>query len=516
MALIDQLENVTIGPKSFSGGRNTEWSQDMGKERGDGGVLPNQLIMLQNFDVGSMGALIGRRGTNEMNSTAINSGARIRSIHFYTKASTGTKYCLVQTGTEIGTFNLTTGAWTQLATGISTISMRWVNWNDNAYAFNGTGIYKFDGTNWTQVQDSDADTPDSMDGTVLDDVLFTAWDTTSYPSRVPYSDAFDAEAWTATNFRRIREGDGQDIIGIDTVGNKILCRRSNSALWLHGSGIESFAEEFLSEEIGQIGRMTSAKRGGAVFFQGNRGIEYFYPGTPALFNNVTRDTCQSEILGYSRTIRDAAVAIYHQKTDRYLISYPDASTPIIFVFFANMPLLAPDGNMWFPHSTYTGLTVTAMAVDSEEGAEGKLYFGTDDGYVLEADYGYTDSGSVINGTLKWGYTNCEIPNQVKNFARVFIPARCTGGLQVTVDVDYLKKIKSKITPTYTPEGVGIWDSSSWDDCNWASENVGTRKARYTKMNGIRIAVQIKKDMNDLTEIHPFIVEYFPKEKVRWP
>ena len=512
---MDQLESNVIGPKSFTGGRNKEWSQDMSMEEGGGGVLPTQLIELENFDVGAMGALIGRKGTNTINGTAINSGARIHSIYFYYKSTTSTLYCMVQAGTSVYTLDLSTGAATAIKHSLSATPMKWLTWNDNAYAFNGTGIYKFDGTTWSQIQDTDADCPDSVDGVVFQDVLFASRDGAN-KSRVPYSDDFDAEAWTATSFRRVRENDGQEIMGMDVVGDRIFCRRNNSCLYLHGGSIYDFAEEFLSEEVGQVGRMTGAVKEGSVMFQSNRGIEFFSPGNPKPFSNVSRDTCMAEIVGYTRDARDTAFGIYHPKTDRYLISYPDIDTPLIYAFFMNVPLLAQDGNLWFPHTVYSGLDVSSMAVDDTPGSAGKLYFGTTDGYVMEANYGYSDDGSAIPGLIKWGYTDCGIPNATKNFSRAFMPARCTGALQVTLDVDFGKKSSVKTTPSYTPEDVLIWDSGNWDEKVWASENVGTEKTRHLKMNGVRVAVQIQKSMTDLTEIHPFALEFFPKEKMRWP
>ena len=516
MALIDQLENMVIGPQSFKGGRNSEWSQDMSLEPGGGGVRPDQLIALKNFDVGSMGALISRKGVSKINAAAINSGAQIYSIYFYYKASTTTKYIMVQTGDAVGTFDLTTEIWTSKGTGLEAIPLKWLTWNDTCYAFNGTGIYKFDGTTWSQVQDSDADTPDSIDGCVFEDVLFTAWDTSSYKSRVPYSDEFDAETWAATDFRRIRENDGQEIIGIDVIMGRIFCRRTHSCLFLHGSSIYSFAEEFLTESIGQIGRMTGATKENSMLFQSNRGIEYFLPGSPNVFNNIARDTCMSELLTISRTNRNAACAIYHPKTDRYIISYPDETIPIMFVFFLNIPQISEDGNIWFPHTTYTGLTVTAMAVDDEIGGEGKLYFGSDDGFIYEADYQYTDESTAIEGLVKWGYSDLGIPNQVKNVARVFVPAEARGSLQVTLDMDFQKVSKTKNTGTYSPSDVGVWGTSTWGNAKWNRQLVTTRKARFTKANGIRAAIQIQKDFSNKCEIHPFDIEYFPKEKTRWP
>lgn len=517
MPMLDNIDFMTIGPSTFIGGRNAEWSKDMSLKEAGGGVTPDQCIELDNFDIFSAGPAIGRKGTHKLNSTALVNSGRVRSMYFYYKASTSTKYFLVQCGNEIGKVSLVDGAWTKLATLTTTEPLKWITWNDNAYAFNGTGIHKFDGTTWSNVQTVDADAPDSTDGCILQDVLFTARDTSTYPSRVPFSDAFDAETWSATDYRRVREGDGQQIIGIDVLYNRIIARRTRSIVWLHGSSIYDFAEEWLSEEVGQVGRMTGTPIAeSALMFQSNRGIEYFDPNKPIALNNIVRDTCMTEILGISRTNREAACAIYHPKTNRYLISYPDEATPLIYVFYLSIPRQSPDGAVWFPHAVYKDLTVTAFAVDSTVGSEGKLYFGTKTGYVLEADYGYTDDGAEIAGKIKWGYTDCGIPNQVKGVSRVYVPARARGSLQITTDIDFGKVNKTKFTSSYSDPDSGIWDTSHFDAATWAGELIATRHARFLKCKGVRVAIQIQKNFVSKTEIHPFVIEFFPVEKLRWP
>jgi len=510
------LDSKFIGPPTFIGGRNVDWSQDMASSRKEGGVLPSQCIELENFNIDEQGILTSREGTDKINSTAINSGGQIHSMHRYYKASTQAKYFMLQTGTKVGTVALGTGAFSEKATGLAATPLKWITWNDNCYAFNGTGIYKFDGTTWSQIQDSDADCPDSVDGVVLNDVLFTARDGATYPSRVPYSKEFDAEDWTATDFRRINERDGHIIISLLRSGSKILCLKDLSAWWLYGSSIYSFREEKLSDDLGQIGRQASVSFEDKAFFQSNRGIEYFDPSTPRMFNNIARGTCADELTSLSRTVREAAVMIYWPKKHRLLVSYPTAGTPIIYVFYLQHPRVDEDGNIWFPHSTYTGITVTAMVVLDATGDAGELYWGTDDGYIYQFDSGWSDDGTAIDWRFKWGFTDCGLPIHVKNFSRVYLPARTVGTLDITLNMDFSKKTQSKTTTTYLPTEVGIWDAGKWDEAKFGEAYVLTRHTRYNKMNGIKAAIIVSGNSIAKVEIHPFKIEYVPKERVRFP
>lgn len=519
LANVDNLRPQFVGPNTFVGGRNVDWAEDMASGKKEGGVLPSQCIILENFDVDAQGILTGRKGTTKINSTAINSGAQIHSIYRYRQASTTTNYFLLQCGAKVYTINLTTGTATEIATGLAQVPLKWKTWNDKAYGANGTGIYKYcptDGTPWQQVQSIDADCPDASDITVFEDVMFAAQDGSTYPSRVHYSDEFDGEAWVSTDFRRIRERDGQEIMSLQSLGSRILCLKDKSAWLLYGSSIYSFAEELISDEIGQIGRVAFAGHEDKAFFQSNRGIEYFDPATPKQFNNIARGTCQREIMGYTRTVRNNAVMCYWPLYNRLLVSYPGASTPTVYVFFMNHPQIDEDGNVWFPHSIYTGITVTAMCVTSASGDSHELYWGTDDGFLYKYDQNYQDDGSDITASMKWGFTDCGLPMIVKNFSRCYVPARVTGTINVTLDVDFSLDTQQKTTATYLPAGTAVFGTGVFGTAVFGGAYVNNRGVRFTTMNGIKAAVLIQISYGDKVELHPFRLEYYPKERLRFP
>lgn len=520
LAGVDAMRPQFVGPNTFIGGRNVDWAEDMASGKKEGGVLPSQCIILENFDIDSQGILTGRKGTTKMNSTAVNSGAQIHSIYRYRQASTTTNYFIVQCGTKVYTMVLATGAVTEIATGLAQVPLKWVTWNDKAYGANGTGIYKYcptDGTPWQQVQSIDAQTPDANDITVFQDVMFAAQNGTSFPSRVFWSDEFDGEAWDdTTNFRRVRERDGQEIMSLEALGGRVLCLKDKSAWFLYGSSIYSFAEELISDEIGQIGRMASAGHEGKKFFQSNRGIEYFDPSTPKQFNNIARGTCQKEIMAYSRSVRNNAVMCYWPLYNRLLVSYPGATIPTVYVFFLNHPQMEEDGNIWFPHTIYTGITVTAMCVTSASGDAQELYWATDGGFVYKYDQNYQDAGVNITGSMKWGFTDCMSPTLVKNFSRCYVPARITGTMNITLDVDFSATTQQKTTTTYLPTGTGVFGTGVFGTAVFGGAYVLNRSVRYTRMNGIKAAILIQVSYGDRVEIHPFCLEYYPKERVRFP
>lgn len=514
---IESIMPQYVGPPSFIGGRNVDWASDMASAPKEGGVLPTQCIRLENLDIDDNGILVSRKGTDLINSSAINSGEEMYSMYQYYKASTASKYFIIHTDQKIGVVNLGTGAFTDKTGGLTipTTPTKWITWNDMAYGFNGTGILKFDGTDLTNIQDSDADATDSVDGTVLDDILWTARDT-GYASRVPYSNAFDAETWTATDFRRIEERDGQSIMSLTRLGSKILCLKDLSAWLLYGSSIYSFSEENLSREIGQRGVRAIASNEDKVFFQSNRGVEYFDQNSPRLFNNIARGTCAKEIAGYTRAQKDAAVMQYWAKGDRLFLSYPDLANPKVYVWFLRHPQIDEDGNIWFPHTVYTGITVRSMCVADVPGDEGKLYWGTDDGFIYEFDSGWDDNGTAIDILMEWGFTNAGIPQKVKNWSRAILRSLCLGTFTAKLSMDFGKKISSKTTDTFMPSQIALWDSAVWDSDLWAESRVSSIITRYNKMNGIDASLTLSRANETKTEIHPFKLEFYPKEFQRWP
>ncbi len=512
------VQPIRVGPPSFIGGRNVDWGPNMQSGRKSGGVLPTQCIQLDNFDIDPSGHLVARAGSDKLNSTAIDSGSQIRSLYRYYKASTQAKYEIMHVGTKIGTVNLSTGAFTDGTAGLTipVTPTRWLTWNDMAYGFNGTGILKFDGTTFSQIQASDADCPDSIHGTVLDEVLFTARDGAAAPSRVPYGDDLTAETWTATSFRRIRDRDAGIIMSLFTGGNRILCIKNLSVFWLHGSSIYDFAEELITDNIGQIGLMASDIYEDKVFFQSSRGIEYFDASSPKLFNNIARGTCSEEITGYSRSQRVAAVMRYWPKKNRLFVSYPTLATPLIYVFFLNHPNVDEDGNIWFPHTVYKGLTVTAMGIVDADGDNCDLYFGTDAGFIYKYDVGWSDEGTAITALAEWGFTHGGVPERVKNFSHAIIPAKCTGTFTVALNVDFSKRIDSVNSPIYLAAGTALWGSGIWGTSKWSGGSILSRTLRFHKMNGQKASLKISRSNAEHFEIHPFLLEFTPKEIQRWP
>jgi len=492
----------------------------------EGGIWVSQGTFDCDYERGYNGLYLSQRGITVNNMVAhidyikigtglgefLDSTLTVHSMYRYYKTSTATAYHLAQIGTQIGTFVPSTGIFTALATGLAEVPLKWLTWNDMAYAFNGTGIYKFDGTTWTQVQSIDPDCPDAIDGVVLDDVLFAARDGATYPSRVLYSAEFNAEDWTATHYRRVSERDGHSIMSMIRIGSKIACLKDLSIWILNGSSKYDFSEEKLTSELGQVGRMASALCADKFFFQSGRGIEYFDPSSPQQFNCISRGTCSNEIVNnYTRAEREAAVMCYWPKKDRLFVSYPTLTVPTIYVFFLKHPKVTEDNNIWFPHSIYTGITATSFMIANAPADEETLYIGTDEGQILQYGTGYDDNSAAVTGTMQWGYTNDKDMVHVKDWSRLVLPGDIAGTFTAELDVDYGKKTSSKSTPAYTDTDAAEWDSAIWDTSEWAISTVRTKITRFLKMKGISAAIKLTGVSAGRQEIHPFLLEYYPLE-----
>lgn len=103
-----------------------------------------------------------------------------------------------------------------------------------------------------------------------------------------------------------------------------------------------------------------------------------------------------------------------------------------------------------------------------------LYFGTGDGRVMQADYGYSDGstaelktdGSVISGTIKTSFQDYQLPGRFKRFlnCQPFISSNGEVSLGIAIQVDYKDRaIEGTIS---TNQSGSPWDTSPWDTTPW--------------------------------------------------
>ena len=102
---------------------------------------------------------------------------------------------------------------------------------------------------------------------------------------------------------------------------------------------------------------------------------------------------------------------------------------------------------------------------------GNLYFGaTTGGVVYKADTGTSDNDANIEFTIKpaFNYFGRRGVNKLYNLCRPHFTSNGAPGVAIDLNIDF-----SDVAPTSVPSATSLnaalWDTSEWDEANWASE-----------------------------------------------
>lgn len=386
----EQTWQYTAVP-SFSGGENTDWAEDS--------LQPGQHLRLQNVDLNLQKGVQLRPGTLKVTaSELVDSSTKVSSLVRYSKIN-GDKWLVAQSGTKVFTVNTATGAATEIASGLPTTAMKWLVYNDTLYGFNSegadTGFHKWDGTTWTSnISGGGIPAKGFTGGIIHEDKLF-AWGDEAHPSYLYFSNDYDPETFTVGDYLRFRDNDGDWIRGCAIIiGGQLLVLKDTSSWLVTGSDIDSFSKKLQTDDVGLVGNTLCAIDGRPIWLS-QFGVVWYNPNSPILpFRNISQDKINGELLANSRAVRDAGVAHFWPKKNRYILSLPDATSPIAHVTHLEVVSYTQDGRPFktFPWTRYTGITITCMAVADGAGDNGTLYYGSDDGHVYQFDSGtYTDA-----------------------------------------------------------------------------------------------------------------------------
>ena len=112
--------------------------------------------------------------------------------------------------------------------------------------------------------------------------------------------------------------------------------------------------------------------------------------------------------------------------------------------------------------------------EDETGAE-RILFGSDDGYVYEAQKGTSFDGEEIEAFVRVPFNHFKSPRIRKRWRKLILELEADGPvkLMVTPDIDYSSP---DIAVPSTSElsaygGGGYWDSSNWGEFSWDAEVV---------------------------------------------
>lgn len=149
-----------------------------------------------------------------------------------------------------------------------------------------------------------------------------------------------------------------------------------------------------------------------------------------------------------------------------LIGYPLGTRTIL-----NVPQLENETAIQYVMNTvsgawcrFTGMNANCWAIFQE-----RLFFGGNDGIVMEADTGGDDDGQAISTDVRCAFNDCQEPRQ-KLFvmARPFIISDGDVSPGIAINVDFRNSALVDTQPV-TIESGALWDESLWDVASWPNE-----------------------------------------------
>ena len=134
---------------------------------------------------------------------------------------------------------------------------------------------------------------------------------------------------------------------------------------------------------------------------------------------------------------------------------------------------------------------TGMKSHCWETRKGKLYFGSDDGRVIEANSGGTDNEASIRGVVRSAYNYLQSPYDKQfRLLRSHIESASAGtSVSVGASVDFDRRLPSLAPGSVTQAGTA-WDTAAWDTFQWSSGLARHRSWRGLAVKGAAISVHL--------------------------
>lgn len=264
-------------------------------------------------------------------------------------------------------------------------------------------------------------------------------------------------------------GLGAEITGFLSLKGSTLAVFCDSQIsLLSGSSVTDWKLDVHSTNAGARPGSLQENVGDAIFLD-DRGLttlsatDAFGSFAPAVFS---RDV--ASLLGaYYGRINASALA----KTKYQYRMYMDDGLVLVAALNANGAAINAD-NTEFTVCRYPE-PVTCFAVGDMSDGSDMMFFGSQDGYVMQEDVGVSFDGAVIDSTLRLHFNHFKSPSQKKRFRKLVLEVDASTSIAVN-----FKQSFDVEDGTYRPTGnqsinaigtdSGVWSDSAWDLFRWSS------------------------------------------------
>jgi hypothetical protein len=314
-------------------------------------------------------------------------------------------------------------------------------------------------------------------------------------------------AWDAATDGAGEIGVGRNIHAFESLPGDVLAILADSALYLlRGTSAADWSLTLHSDEVGAV--EWSVQSIGMPRYLTNRGLTGL--DTTQAYGDFVMSTFSQQVQTYLLEMKSRVVASTRSRNkDQYRLFFEDG-TGLIAKFRSK--------KVEFTRIDYGKVVRCTASVDDADGNE-VLLFGSDDGYVYQADSGRSVDGLPIVGLLRLPFGHLGSPQHMKRFHKAVLEMDGPPGTEITFSYEYDYANpgvpRGQQRQLLVDGGGGIWGAATWDAFAWGSQVVGSAEG-YLTGSGVNIGMYIRTESAYVAPhtLHGIILHYSIRSRKR--
>jgi len=360
-------------------------------------VADNESPDLQNIDFDKFGSIMPRRGYDILNTTAISDGANTITnsslgLYYYKSPSTEKAINVVldkvyKMDSLDGTWDDITETHTPLYTG-SEQHVDFVTFKSKLFLTNNYDVpQQWSGSGSMSDMTVVSGLTRAKCIEVFQNYFFMAnvvVSGTSAPTRLYYSAIKDETSWNAADNLEIGYEDGEDIVALKVLGDRLIVYKERSIWYVVFTGNVDipFLAFRSNSSVGCAAQFSVQRVNNTHIFVSWDGLYYF----DGINSYKLSDKVNNTFRGLNRDRITYWKSAYQKDKNKYWLSVVSGtSTP------TDLMLTYDTYNLAF--SKYAGMSAASLAVFDVSGIDERIYFSDHLGYAYRADIGLNDSPS---------------------------------------------------------------------------------------------------------------------------
>lgn len=283
---------------------------------------------------------------------------------------------------------------------------------------------------------------------------------------------------------------GDDITGLqDQPGDILGIFNRNRTYLLYGDDVANWDLVNFSLERGAIGYSTQDL--GWSIYADDRGIHTLRQTDQ--YGDLKMASISERIDPLYQRQKTKIIDSCHVRTkNQYRLFFSDKSGIICRFYEGNRREFTP---FEYAHK------VTTISVEEDLDGFERIFFGSTDGYVYEADKGESFDGGLIEYSFRLVFCHCGSARQKKRFRKVTFQIDAPDSVPLTFypefsygNLDQPPQVGIGESPPEVNTGGGTWDTDFWGEFIWDGQLVGEAVA-FIDGQGINVSLQVQGESN---------------------